>query len=66
MRGDTLVIWEASLVKVLVTANPHPWAKARAIISHDVVGGALARPKGLGNLTPQMVTEMSTLSISVV
>ena len=31
----------------------------------EVVGGALARPKGLGNLTPQMSTDRSTSSIWV-
>ncbi len=65
IRGDTLVTMSLSLEKVLVTAKPQPARKARAIMSLEVVGGAEARPKGFGNLTPATVTERSTSSMMV-
>jgi len=48
--GATLVTMSLSSAKVLVTANPHPASKARRTIGQEVVGGAEASPKGLGNL----------------
>ena len=35
---------------VLVTQKPQPASKARLIMGAEVVGGADASPKGLGNL----------------
>jgi hypothetical protein len=45
--------------------KPHPSSMARRHIGAEVVGGADARPNGLGNLSPQMSTLRSTASISV-
>ena len=50
MRGLTFVVMYSSRLKVLVTAKPQPRSKARRIIAAVVVGGALARPNGFGNL----------------
>lgn len=49
--------------KVLVTAKPQPCSKALRIIAVLVVGGALAKPNGLGNLSPHTSTLMSTVSM---
>lgn len=49
--------------KVLVRANPQPCSKALRIIGVLVVGGALARPNGFGNLIPHISTLMSTVSM---
>lgn len=45
---------------VLVKAKPHPCSKALLIIAVLVVGGAEARPNGLGNFIPHTSTLMST------
>ena len=50
--------------KVLVRAKPHPSRKALRIMAVEVVGGAEARPKGLGNLRPAISTLMSTASMA--
>lgn len=51
--------------KVLVTAKPHPAAKARRIIALEVVGGAEAKPNGFSNFNPQISILRSTSSIGV-
>eukprot|EP01137_Pigoraptor_chileana_P009089 Opistho-2@56828 len=65
MRGDTFVTLSLSRANVFVTAKPQPTSNARRIIAEVVVGGALARPKGLGNLMPQTSTLTSTASMGV-
>ncbi|CAD8146442.1 unnamed protein product [Paramecium octaurelia] len=64
--GDTLVIASLSKTKVFTTAKPHPSQNALFIIGYEVVGGAEAKPKGLGKLTPRILILRSMLSISVV
>lgn len=54
-----------SRANVLVTANPQPASRPRLIIAAVVVGGALAKPNGFSNFSPQISTLKSTLSISV-
>ena len=44
-------------------ANPQPCSKALRIMAVEVVGGAEARPKGLGKRMPQRSTLMSTVSM---
>jgi hypothetical protein len=48
-----------------VTANDQPASNARLIIAAEVVGVALARPKGFSNFKPAISTLISTLSIGV-
>lgn len=48
----------------MVRVNPQPCSKARRTMAEAVVGGALARPKGFGNLIPQMLTLRSTRSMA--
>ncbi|TNN60410.1 hypothetical protein EYF80_029399 [Liparis tanakae] len=50
---------------VLVKAKPHPCSKALLIMAVLVVGGADARPNGLGNLIPHTSTLMSTWSMAL-
>lgn len=47
--------------KVLVRAKPQPCSNALRIIVALVVGGALAKPNGFGNLIPHTSTLMSTV-----
>ena len=54
-----------SKAKVLVTTKPQPSLNALRIIGAEVVGVALARPHGLGNLSPQISTLVSTRSMGV-
>ena len=60
VRERVCVIMTLFSPNVLVRAKPHPCSKALLIIAVLVVGGADARPNGLGNLIPQTSTLMST------
>lgn len=60
-----LCVCTLSSANVLVRAKPHPCSKALLIMAVLVVGGAEARPNGLGNLILQTSTLMSTSSIAL-
>ena len=65
IRGDTFVTRSLFSENVLVTLKPQPDWNERRIMGAEVVGGAEARPNGLGKRSPQISTLRSTKSTAV-